>query len=66
MQAVGQFDKKRPGKKVVEQRSGEPQAAHNAYQTAPRHEQFIAANATEWAKVRVFDADLAAWQAGNG
>jgi quinol monooxygenase YgiN len=44
----------------------ESQAAHDAYQTAPRDEQFIAANATEWAKVRVFDADLAAWQAGNG
>jgi hypothetical protein len=34
-------------------------AAHDVYQTAPRHEQFIAENATEWAKVRVFDANLA-------
>ncbi len=25
-----------------------------------RHEQFIAENATEWAKVRVFDAEVAA------
>ena len=37
----------------------ESHAAHNAYQTAPRHEQFIAENATDWAKVRVFDANLA-------
>ena len=44
----------------------ESQEAHDAYQTAPRHEQFIAANATTWAKVRVFDADLAAWQAREG
>jgi quinol monooxygenase YgiN len=35
----------------------ESRAAHDAYQTAPRHEQFIAANAPSWAKVRVFDAD---------
>jgi quinol monooxygenase YgiN len=41
----------------------ESQAAHDAYQTGPRHEQFIAANAPTWAKVRVFDADVAAWQA---
>ncbi len=44
----------------------ESRAAHDAYQTAPRHEQFIAENATEWAKVRVFDADVAAWQARGG
>ena len=37
----------------------ESHAAHDAYQTADRHEQFIAENATEWAKVRVFDTDLA-------
>ena len=37
----------------------ESHAAHDAYQTAQRHEQFIAENATEWAKVRVFDANLA-------
>ena len=37
----------------------ESHAAHDAYQTAPRHEQFIAENATDWAKVRVFDANLA-------
>jgi quinol monooxygenase YgiN len=41
----------------------ESRAAHDAYQTAPRHQQFIAENATGWAKVRVFDADTAAWQA---
>ena len=41
----------------------ESRAAHDAYQTAPRHQQFIAENATGWAKVRVFDADAAAWQA---
>ena len=34
-------------------------AAHDAYQVADRHEQFIAENAATWAKVRVFDADLA-------
>lgn len=37
----------------------ESQAAHDVYQTAPRHEQFIAVNATSWAKVRVFDANVA-------
>lgn len=36
----------------------ESHAAHDAYQVAPRHEQFIAENATAWAKVRVFDADV--------
>ena len=37
----------------------ESHAAHDIYQTAERHEAFIAENATEWAKVRVFDTDLA-------
>ena len=37
----------------------ESHAAHDVYQTAPRHEKFIAENATDWAKVRVFDANLA-------
>ena len=37
----------------------ESRAAHDAYQTAPRNQQFIAENATGWAKVRVFDADVA-------
>ncbi|MFM7243085.1 MAG: Dabb family protein [Planctomycetaceae bacterium] len=37
----------------------ESPAAHDVYQTAPRHEQFIADNATDWAKVRVFDSTLA-------
>jgi hypothetical protein len=32
------------------------QAAHDAYQTAPRHEQFIAENKDNWKKVRVFDS----------
>lgn len=31
-------------------------AAHDAYQTAERHQQFIAENKENWAKVRVFDA----------
>lgn len=35
----------------------ESPAAHDAYQTADRHETFIAENASNWAKVRVFDAD---------
>lgn len=38
-------------------------ASHDSYQTAPRHERFIAENAPTWAKVRVFDADVTAWQA---
>lgn len=33
-------------------------ATHDAYQVAPRHTQFIAENATTWAKVRIFDADV--------
>jgi hypothetical protein len=36
----------------------ESHAAHDAYQVAERHSQFIAENATTWAKVRVFDADV--------
>lgn len=36
----------------------ESHAAHDAYQVAARHEQFVAAAATGWSKVRVFDADL--------
>ena len=36
----------------------ESHAAHDAYQVADRHNQFLAANATNWAKVRVFDADV--------
>jgi len=36
----------------------ESHAAHDAYQSAPRHDAFIAEHATTWAKVRVFDADL--------
>lgn len=37
----------------------ESRAAHDAYQEAPRHLQFIAENKATWAKVRVFDCDLA-------
>lgn len=36
----------------------ESHVAHDAYQVAERHGQFIAENATTWAKVRVFDADV--------
>ena len=32
--------------------------AHDAYQSSPRHSEFVADHATTWAKVRVFDADL--------
>ncbi len=34
-------------------------AAHDAYQTAPRHLQFISENKANWTKVRVFDSDCA-------
>ncbi|MCX7431470.1 MAG: Dabb family protein [Planctomycetia bacterium] len=34
-------------------------ASHDAYQTAERHNRFIAEHADSWAKVRIFDADLA-------
>ena len=33
-------------------------AAHDAYQAAPRHKQFIAECSAMWAKVRVFDSDV--------
>jgi hypothetical protein len=32
------------------------QAAHDAYQDAPRHDEFIAEQKANWAKVRVFDS----------
>jgi hypothetical protein len=32
------------------------QAAHDAYQVAPRHEQFIEENKSNWTQVRVFDS----------
>lgn len=35
-------------------------AAHDAYQTAPRHLQFIAENKANWQNVRVFDANVEA------
>jgi hypothetical protein len=31
-------------------------AAHDQYQTAPRHDQFINENKADWKKVRVFDS----------
>jgi hypothetical protein len=34
----------------------ESQAAHDRYQEAPRHNQFIAEQSANWAQVRVFDA----------
>jgi hypothetical protein len=36
----------------------ESRAAHDAYQTAPRHLQFIDENKPTWAQVRVFDANI--------
>ena len=33
-------------------------AAHDRYQASPRHVQFIDENKSNWAKVRVFDAEL--------
>jgi hypothetical protein len=36
----------------------ETRAAHDAYQTAPRHLQFIEENKAGWERVRVFDADI--------
>ncbi|GIX00911.1 MAG: stress responsive protein [Pirellulaceae bacterium] len=33
-------------------------AAHDAYQTAPRHVEFIERNKANWKTVRVFDSDL--------
>jgi Stress responsive A/B Barrel Domain len=32
------------------------QAAHDAYQSAPRHDAFIAEQKENWARVRVFDS----------
>lgn len=34
------------------------QAAHDAYQIAPRHQQFVDDNRENWKTVRVFDAEL--------
>ncbi len=36
----------------------ENRAAHDAYQTAPRHLKFIDENKADWKKVRVFDSIL--------
>ena len=35
----------------------ESRAAHDEYQIAPRHKQFIAENKPTWRQVRIFDAD---------
>ena len=37
----------------------ENRAAHDAYQVAPRHDEFIAELKSNWKQVRVFDALLA-------
>ena len=39
----------------------EIQAAHDAYQPSPGHQQFIAENKTNWKRVRVFDSVEAGW-----
>ena len=36
----------------------ESRAAHDAYQTHPRHVQFIESNKANWERVRVFDANV--------
>lgn len=36
----------------------ENRAAHDTYQSHPRHLQFIEENKANWSQVRVFDADL--------
>ena len=36
----------------------ESREAHDAYQQAPRHEQFINENKPNWDRVRVFDANV--------
>ncbi|HEV2971855.1 MAG TPA: Dabb family protein [Pirellulales bacterium] len=36
----------------------ESRAAHDAYQSAPRHLKFIEENKATWKKVRVFDSDV--------
>jgi hypothetical protein len=36
----------------------ESRAAHDAYQTAPRHLAFIEENKANWDRVRVFDANV--------
>lgn len=33
--------------------------SHDAYQVAPRHNAFVEENKASWAKVRVFDSDVA-------
>ena len=36
----------------------ESKAAHDAYQVAPKHKAFVAANKETWARIRVFDAEV--------
>lgn len=36
----------------------ETREAHDAYQAAPLHKEFIEANQDNWAQVRVFDSDV--------
>lgn len=36
----------------------ESREAHDAYQQAPRHQEFIAETKESWAEVRVFDSNL--------
>ena len=36
----------------------ESREAHDIYQTAPRHDEFIAEQKPNWSQVRVFDSDL--------
>jgi hypothetical protein len=43
----------------------ESKAAHDAYQVAPRHHQFVDENRDNWAKVRVFDSAVTG-EAGSG
>jgi hypothetical protein len=41
----------------------ESHTAHDAYQTAERHNQFIAEQSPNWVKVRVFDVDVSSHHA---
>ena len=38
----------------------ENREAHDAYQDAPRHREFVERNVENWAEVRVFDSNLTA------
>jgi hypothetical protein len=43
----------------------ESKNAHDAYQEAPAHQQFISDNKPNWRTVRVFDADITLAEAPN-